>query len=580
MKRPTAPPTVLVAIMLIGLLAAAMLACETRTAAPSGTEPPALGATATGAPSGVEATQAPPKAAEAPAQSPTLTSIATPTVVPAATPPPAPTAAPTASPTAVPVPTPTPTAVPTPEARPTPSLVPTVSPTGASGTGFPWERDGLTDLERDVLVSFQKLEDRNPAVAEVVRGFPWLADSINEDELWALFYLEIIARTTRSATDITQTLAEAQWLTDGIASEDRLFLQEISTIRESSVIEAVLLAMRPGDLTPSTSTPAPVPTSRPVPSDFPWAQDGLTAIEREALDYLQNIEREHPPAFENVIGYQWLADGINEGERRFLCNVSQVAETSAALAIVQSVSPTLSPPVDYLAGCPANTPPPTPEPAPAPTTTPTPMPQPTSTPTPTPQPTSTPVLQPALDITPLRGSPGDVVSVTGTNFPGLTTVSRIEIGGVSVIPATPYSTTADGAFSASVVVPRLDVGTYHFVVTVGDRSSTATFSVVESATTAGEPVAAALAPLGDNLLWAAYYDNATKQWSVYDPSGTFSPDLLLLPPGQSVPSRSSIGALTHLVPGKVYGLYLTRDETVTLRGTARTLTAGINSVSW
>ena len=574
MKRPT----VLVAIMLIGLLAAAMLACETRTAAPSGTEPPALGATATDAPSGVEATQAPPKAAEAPAQSPTLTSTATPSVVPAATPAPAPTVAPTASPTAVPVPTPTPTAVPTPEARPTPSLVPTVSPTGASATGFPWERDGLTDLERDVLVSFQKLEDRNPAVAEVVRGFPWLADSITEDELWALFYLEIIARTTRSATDIPQTLAEAQWLTDGIASEDRLFLQEISTIRESSVIEAVLLAMRPGDLTPSTSTPTPVPTSRPVPSDFPWAQDGLTAIEREALNYLQHIEREHPPAFENVIGYQWLADGINEGERRFLCNVSQVAETSAALAIVQSVSPTVSPPVDYLAGCPTNTPPPTP--APGPTTTPTPMPQPTSTPTPTPQPASTPVLQPALDIRPLRGSPGDMVSVTGTNFPGLTTVSRIEIGGVSVIPPTPYSTTADGAFSASVVVPRLDVGTYHCVVTVGDRSSTATFSVVESATTAGEPVAAALAPLGDNLWWAAYYDNATKQWSVYDPSDTFSPDLLLLPPDQSVPSRSSIGALTHLVPGKVYGLYLSRDETVTLRGTARTLTAGINSVSW
>ena len=566
-------PTALVAIVFVGLLAAAMLACETRTAAPSGTEPPALGATATDAPSGVEATQALPTATEAPAQSPTLTSTAT-LVVPAATPAPAPTAAPTASPTAVPVPTPTPTAVPTPEARPTPPLVPTVSPTGASGTGFPWERDGLTDLERDVLVSFQKLEDRNPAVAEVVRGFPWLADSITEDELWALFYLEIIARTTRSATDIPQTLAEAQWLTDGIASEDRLFLQEISTIRESSVIEAVLLAMRPGDLTPSTSTPTPVPTSRPVPSDFPWAQDGLTAIEREALNYLQHIEREHPPAFENVIGYQWLADGINEGERRFLCNVSQMAETSAAVAVVLSVSATASPPVDYLADCPATTP--------SPTTTPTPMPQPTATPTPTamPQPTGTPVLRPVLDITPLRGSPGDVVSVTGTNFPGLTAVSGIEIGGVSVIPATPYSTTADGAFSASVVVPRLDVGTYHFVVTVGDRSSTATFSVVESATTAGEPVAAALAPLGDNLLWAAYYDNATKQWSVYDPSGTFSPDLLLLPPDQSVPSRSSIGALTHLVPGKVYGLYLSRDETVTLRGTARTLTAGINSVSW
>ncbi len=436
----------------------------------------------------------------------------------------------------------------------------------------------MTDLERKALGSFQRLEDGNPAVAQVVQGFPWLADSITEDEELALVYLEIIVRNARSATDIPRTLAEAQWLTDGIASEDRLFVQEISTIEESSTIQAVLLAMRPGDLTPST--PTPVPTSRPDPSDFPWAQDGLTAIEREALNYLQHIEREHPPAFENVIGYRWLADGINEGERRFLCNVAQVAETSTAVAVVLSVSATASPPVDYLADCPANTPPPTT--VPRPITTPTPMPQPTATPTPTPmpQPTSTPVLQPALDITPLRGSPGDVVSVTGTNFPGLTTVSRIEIGGVSVIPATPPSTTVDGEFAVDVVVPGLDVGTYHFVVAVGDRRSTATFSVVESATTAGEPVAAALAPLGANLRWAAYYDNATKQWSVYDPSGAFSPDLLLLPPDQSVPSRSSIGVLTHLVPRTVYGVYISRDETVTLRGTARNLTAGINSVSW
>ena len=485
MKSPTVRPTVLVAIMFIGLLAAAMLACETQTAAPGTTESPPPGGTATAAPGGTEspapsgtetdtpsdreATQAP----ETAGQPPTLTSTATPTVVPAATPPPAPTAAPTPSPTAVPVPTPTPTAVPTPAteptpaAEPTPPLVPTITPTGASGTGFPWEQDGLTDLEQKALVSFQRIEDGNPAVAQVLRGFPWLADSITEDEELALVYLEIIARATRSATNIPGILAETPWLTDGIAGEDRLFLQEVSAIRESSTIEAILLAMRPGDLTPST--PTPVPATEPPP---------------------------------------------------------------------------------------------------------------TTTPTPAPQPTSTPVLQPALDITPLRGSPGDVVSVSGTNFPGLTAVSGIEIGGVSVIPATPYSTTTEGAFSASVVVPRLDVGTYHFVVTVGGRSSTAAFSVVESPTTTGEPVAAALAPLGSNLLWVAYYDNATKQWSVYDPSGAFSPDLLILPPGQAVPSPSEIGALTHVVPRKIYWMNISRDQTVTLGGAVRTLTAGANSVSW
>ena len=79
----------LVAIVFTGLLAAAMLGCETQTAAPGGGE----------------ATQAPAEAAETPAQSPTLTFTAMPTAVLAATPPPAPTAAPTPAPTAIPAPT-------------------------------------------------------------------------------------------------------------------------------------------------------------------------------------------------------------------------------------------------------------------------------------------------------------------------------------------------------------------------------------------------------------------------------------------------------------------------------------------
>ena len=481
-------PTVFVALMFIGLLAAAMLACETQPAAPGGTEPPALGRTATGAPSGGEATQAPPKAAETPAQSPTLVSAATPTAVPAVTPPPAPTAVPTPSPTAVPAvtPPPAPTAVPVPTPTPTPVPAPTAttapapSPMAATPTaslgdrerGFPWEQGELTPLEVQVQGYLLNMSAAYPDVAVVVLGYSWLADSITREEglvvgrLWAM-----LEKFPAGDTSLVRPLAETPWLADGI---------------------------HPGE----AEALADILASNDAPSDI------LAAFSR------------------------------------------------------------------------ATTPPPTPSPRPTPT--PTAMPQPTAAPTPTAmaQPTPTPVLQPALDITPLRGSPGDVVSVTGTNFPGRASVSRIEIGGVSVIPATPYSTTADGAFSASVVVPELDVGTYHFVVTVGDRSSTATFSVVESATPAGEPVAAALAPLGGNLLWVAHYDNPTRQWSVYDPSGTSSPDSLPLPPGQSAPSPSSVAALTHVVPGKIYWINVSRDQTVTLGGTARTLFAGINSVSW
>ena len=347
-------PTVLVAIMFIGLLAAAMLACQTPPAVPGGTESPTSGGTATGAPSGGEATQAPPKAAETPAQSPTPTSTAMPTVVPAATPQPAATAAPTPSPTAVPVPTPTPTPVPAPTA--TPALTP--SPMAAALTaslgdrkpGFPWEQGELAPLEVQVQGYLLNMSAAYPDVAVVVLGYSWLADSITREEglvvgrLWAM-----LEKFPAGDTSLVRPLAETPWLADGI---------------------------HPGE----AEALADILASNDAPSDI------LAAFSR------------------------------------------------------------------------ATTPPPTPSPRPTPT--PTAMPQPTAAPTLTTmaQPTPTPVLQPALDITPLRGSPGDVVSVTGTDFPRLTTVSGIEMGGVSVIPATPPRTTADGAFSASVVVPRVRCG--------------------------------------------------------------------------------------------------------------------------
>ena len=94
-------------------------------------------------------------------------------------------------------------------------------------------------------------------------------------------------------------------------------------------------------------------------------------------------------------------------------------------------------------------------------------------------------------------------------------------------------------------------------------------------------MATAFAPLGSNLLWVAHFDNATRQWSVYDPNGFFSPDLLLLAPGMSTPTPAEIGALTHSVSGKLYWVKVSQEQTVTLQGATRTLYAeGLNPVSW
>lgn len=99
--------------------------------------------------------------------------------------------------------------------------------------------------------------------------------------------------------------------------------------------------------------------------------------------------------------------------------------------------------------------------------------------------------------------------------------------------------------------------------------------------TAGlQPVADALSPLGDNLLWVAHYDNPTGQISVYDPSGAFSPEALPLPPDLSINNASSLPAITHLVSGKIYFVAVIEQQQVALGNEIRNLTAGVNFLTW
>ena len=94
------------------------------------------------------------------------------------------------------------------------------------------------------------------------------------------------------------------------------------------------------------------------------------------------------------------------------------------------------------------------------------------------------------------------------------------------------------------------------------------------------PIARDLAPLGDNLLWVAYFDNRTKQWSVYDHSGTFAPDKLPLPPGETVPEASDVGPLTELAVKNIYWIALNEAQTVQVGSQNQTFSAGANFIAW
>ena len=94
----------------------------------------------------------------------------------------------------------------------------------------------------------------------------------------------------------------------------------------------------------------------------------------------------------------------------------------------------------------------------------------------------------------------------------------------------------------------------------------------------GYPVAETLAPMEDSLLWTAHFDNESKEWSVYDPSGTFTPESLPTPPGVPVPNLTEIGSLTRLYPGKLYWFAVSEDLRFLWVGRSHALTSGVNLI--
>ena len=120
----------------------------------------------------------------------------------------------------------------------------------------------------------------------------------------------------------------------------------------SGCVPAVLesqLDMRRSDLQDmpfcgDASTPYPVATATAAPEgtrdvELPWTQDGLTAIEREALGYLEVI-RQDDLVYEALLSrHPWLSSGIGEEERRFLCLVASIPDPDVRYVTVVAEEP-------------------------------------------------------------------------------------------------------------------------------------------------------------------------------------------------------------------------------------------------
>ena len=128
--------------------------------------------------------------------------------------------------------------------------------------------------------------------------------------------------------------------------------------------------------------------------------------------------------------------------------------------------------------------------------------------------------------------PGQELTITGAGFHAYATLQEIKIGTTQVTPSVTSSTGRNGGFTATALVPDLDVGLHTVSVKVNNITSVASVTVVDAATApgTGDTTTApakqeAMAPAdafaaliaADNLLQAYHFDPATQDVELLQP---------------------------------------------------------------
>jgi hypothetical protein len=131
----------------------------------------------------------------------------------------------------------------------------------------------------------------------------------------------------------------------------------------------------------------------------------------------------------------------------------------------------------------------------------------------------------ALDVA--EQSTGANITVTGAGFPAYASIATLTIGGLDVRPTPVPSTDVDGGFSSTVMVPGLTAGNHTVKVTASGVTGSVSIKVI--ATTADVVVVSTATAdvfgdiiAADNLVRVWRFDNASQEWSFYDPRPAFA----------------------------------------------------------
>jgi hypothetical protein len=136
---------------------------------------------------------------------------------------------------------------------------------------------------------------------------------------------------------------------------------------------------------------------------------------------------------------------------------------------------------------------------------------------------------PAITVSPAEAAVEETITITGTGFNSLGTVTTLNIGSASALPSPAPRAGRNGDITAEVVVPLLNAGSY--TITMANSASfsasatfTATAAKVAVASTADntEVIFADVIANDDNLVRVWRFSNASQEWSFYDPRPAFA----------------------------------------------------------
>lgn len=152
---------------------------------------------------------------------------------------------------------------------------------------------------------------------------------------------------------------------------------------------------------------------------------------------------------------------------------------------------------------------------------------------------------------PDRARPGDLITVELSGMPVYTRVQYVRINDIEALGTREYYTDdAGNATLPDVLVPAADPGFYALQVLVSSETKSeiavAQLEILSDATAPGvaTPLPDAARDLGDNLSAIFHFNNATKEWTFFDPR----------------PEFEGLNTLTELISGQPYWVLVNDNQ--------------------